>query len=165
MSKIFIEKRLCIDSYLLNENIKEHILDKLKKEYVGKCDKEYGFIVKIYDKIEILDNIVSPSSHGVFFLLKFCASVYKPEVNKKYKGKVCLVFSNGIFVELFEKIKVLVPQDKMSDYKYNKLENKWKREENTQKNTQEITIGSNVDVEIKMIKYEKQNFSCIGKLL
>jgi DNA-directed RNA polymerase subunit E'/Rpb7 len=156
MSRITIEKKICLEPNMLDENITNHLLDKIKLDYLKKCDQEHGYITKIYDKIHILDNIISSSSIGVFFRVRFTVKAHKPQVNSEYDGKVCMVFQNGIFVEVFEKMKVLIPNNKMGKYKYNK--NIYKDGNKT------ISVGDEVKIKIDMIKYEKQNFNCIGSL-
>ena len=46
----------------------------------------------------------------------------------------------------------------MNGYKYNKIKNIFK------KDTKMIEEGDKVDITINMVKYEKQNFNCIGSL-
>lgn len=157
MSRINIEKKICLEPHMLNENISDYLLKKIKNEYIGKCDQNYGYINKIFEDIHILDNIISSASSGVFFRVKFTALANKPEVNSKYEGKVCMIFPNGIFVEVYDKMKVLIPNDKMNPYKYQK--------NNTYKNGNKvIENGDTVKFQINMIKYEKQKFNCIGSL-
>lgn len=157
MSKVVIQKNICIDPEYLNENILDNIHKKICEKFLNKCDQEHGYIIKIYPRIEIVKNVISNTSSGVFFTVKFGIKCLKPVLGNKYKGIVCMVFPNGIFVEVEEKLKILIPNNKMKKYKYiNDIYTD---------NKEKICQGVEVELEIEMIRYEKQNFNCIGKLL
>lgn len=158
MSRIVMERKICIEPKYLDDNIKSHLLKKIQKDILGKCDQSYGYVTKIYKKIEIVENIISTAGPGVFFLVKFEAQVLKPEVGSEYEGVVCMVSSHGIFVEVFQKIKVFIPADKMDGFKFDKNKQVFKRGKET------ISESDTVEISITMIRYEKQNFNCIGSL-
>lgn len=158
MSKATLEKKICIEPKYLNDNLFENIKNILNEKYMDKCDQQYGYIIKIYDSIQILDNIISTTSSGVYFYIKFTVKYVKPELNTEAEGKVCIIFSSGVFVEFNNKIKVLIPKDKMGKYVYDKNKNCFKYGNNT------ISVGDSVGFIIDMIKYEKHNFNCIGSL-
>ena len=69
-----------------------------------------------------------------------------------------MIFQEGIFVEVSNKMKVLIRIDKMNGYKYSKTKQIFKKDEES------ISKGDKIEVIIEMIKYEKQNFNCIGSL-
>ena len=70
-----------------------------------------------------------------------------------------MIFQHGIFVDVKNKLKVLVPIKSMKTYVFeddffvNKKENS------------KISISSQLSIRIIMIKYEKKEFSCIGELV
>jgi hypothetical protein len=70
-----------------------------------------------------------------------------------------MIFQHGIFVDVKNKLKVLVPIKSMKTYVFeddffiNKKENS------------KISISSELSIRIIMIKYEKKEFSCIGELV
>jgi DNA-directed RNA polymerase subunit E'/Rpb7 len=158
MSKITIERRIFLEPCYLNEKLTEHILEKIQKEILGHCDNEYGYITKVYNKVTILSNTISASGPGVFFQVQFKAKVMKPEIDSDYEGKVCMIFSAGIFVEVFEKMKILIPVDSMNGYKFDKATSTFKKGSKTIQQNDVVTI------QINAIRYEKQNFNCIGSL-
>jgi DNA-directed RNA polymerase subunit E'/Rpb7 len=158
MSRIVIEKRVSIKPFALDSNLQEHLYSKICEEMLEKCDSTNGYIMKIYKNIKILENSVSSASPNVFFLIQFTAKVMKPEVGSTYTGTVCMVFSHGIFVEVGEKMKVLVPTNKLKEYTFVPGKNMFK------KGSVVICQGDKLDVSIDMIKYEKHNFNCIGNL-
>ena len=78
------------------------IATKLIEVYFSKKTKAEDHLEKkIEDDIQIINNVISSSSSAVFFEVKFKATIFKPKVNVEYKGFVCMVFSQGIFVEVF----------------------------------------------------------------
>jgi DNA-directed RNA polymerase subunit E'/Rpb7 len=158
MSRIIIEKVFSLESRYLNENLRENLLNKIRQDTIGKCDEKYGYITKIYNKINIVENTISTSCPMAFFRVKFGADTIKPEVNSEYEGKVCMIFSSGIFVEVFEKIRVLIPCDKLKNYKFDKLNNTFVKDDKI------ITMGDKLNIVITMVQFQKQNFNCIGSL-
>lgn len=159
MSREKIEKNIYIHSKYFGKNIRENIAEEVKRKFSNYCDKDHGYIIHIHDKITIIGNIVAPSGMGAFFNVIFYADTLKPSIGAKYRGRVCMLFPNGIFVDVKEKLKVLLPVEKMGEYKYKDNDNIFKKGKN------KIEIDSEVELEITSIKYEKQNFQCIGKLL
>jgi DNA-directed RNA polymerase subunit E'/Rpb7 len=159
MNLITIERKISIQSNKLDKNITNHISEKILTELTDTCDQKYGYIINIDPKkINIIDNIISNSEPHVFFTVRFKARVFKPKVNDEYEGKVCVIFQHGVLVDVMNKIKVLIPVSKLDKYTFS--DGIFKSKESTfciQKNT-------SVVVKINMIKYEKQNFNCIGEL-
>ena len=158
MSRITVEQKISIEPKFLNSKLNCYIFKKLQEKMVGKCDQNYGYILKVYDNITILGNILSSASCNVFFHIRFDIKILKPKIGNLYEGTVFLVFSEGIFVEVANKMKILVHVDKMNNYKYSKKKNIFKKDLKT------ISKDDVVEIAIDMIKYEKQNFNCIGSL-
>ena len=158
MSRIIMERKICLEPKYIDNKITEHLLEKIQRDVLGKCDQSYGYVTKVFKKIQIIENTVSSGGPGVFFLVKFGAHVLKPEVGPVYEGKVCMTSPHGIFVEVFGKMKVLIPANKMGGYKFNKTGPFFQKSKKT------ISEEDTVQIEIDMIKYEKQNFNCIGSL-
>jgi len=123
---------------------------------LGNCDQEHGYILKVYDNVRILENTVATTSPGVFFHIEFSIKSLKPKKDYTYKGVVFTVFAVGIFVEVLNKMKILVPTDKMDGYKF--------KNNSFKKGNDAICTGSTVFVTVELIKYENHNFNCIGRL-
>jgi DNA-directed RNA polymerase subunit E'/Rpb7 len=158
MSRITVEQKICLEPKFLDAKLLSHIYTTLKQRFVGKCDQELGYILKIYDNITVLGNTVSSAGSGIFFNTRFDIKTLKPKEGCVYEGNVCLVFSEGIFVEVANKMKILIHVDKMNGYKYSKTKNIFK------KGTKTIMIGDKLEITIEKVKYEKQNFNCLGSL-
>jgi DNA-directed RNA polymerase subunit E'/Rpb7 len=158
MSRITVERKVFLEPKYLDSKILTHIDSKLKKQLIGNCDQEYGYVIKIYENLSILSNTVSSAGTGVYFHVRFSLKTLKPKVGNTYEGTVCLIYPDLIFVEVANKMKILIRDDKMNGYRYSKTKNIFK------KDTKTIMVGDKVQIVIDMIKYEKQNFNCIGSL-
>lgn len=156
--KYNINQKIQIEPKFLDKNFKFHLFDKLKKTMIGKCTLDYGYIIKINKIIKIGDNYISPVDSLVIFDVIYEAEVLKPEINQELLGKVCMVFKHGIFVDICGIMKVLIPVSSMKSYTFNKSSF-------NHNNGVEISVGTLVKIIIVMIKYEKKNFNCIGKLV
>lgn len=152
-----IRQNVSINSKFLDKNINAHLLNKLQTTMVGKCTLEYGYILGINKIIKSGYNSITPANSLVVFDLIYEAEVLKPEIDSELSGTVCMVFQHGIFVDIQGKMKVLVPTTSMPTYVY-------KESMFVDDNENEISMGVKLKITIVMIKYDKKEFSCIGKL-
>jgi DNA-directed RNA polymerase subunit E'/Rpb7 len=159
-SIIKLQKKISIESQYLDSNIKENILKKLKNITNNECSKEYGYYININKINKILDNYISSNCENIF-LVEFEAEILKPEIDKKYEGKVCMLFGGGIFLNVLNRLKILIPLSTIIDYEYNQIKNNF----TNKKNGKVINLNDDLKVVISGTKYSKQNFSCFGKLL
>lgn len=154
-----ITQEVSIESMYLDSDIKDHILDKLKKTMTGKCTLNDGYIIEVKRIVALGENRIGCANSLVIFEVTYEAEIIKPEKGQNMSGKVCMVFQHGIFVDVCGKMKVLVPAASMSTYTYSSDDNSFESPDNT------IVHGVEIEIEIVMTKYEKKQFSCIGKLI
>lgn len=154
-----ITQEVSIESRYLDSDIKDHILDKLKKTMEGKCTLNSGYIIEVKKVTSLGENKIGCANSLVIFEVTYEAGILKPEKGQYMSGKVCMVFQHGIFVDVCGKMKVLIPSASMDEYTYSSDENAFESTCNT------IVQGVELEIEIVMTKYEKKQFSCIGKLL
>jgi DNA-directed RNA polymerase subunit E'/Rpb7 len=155
-NKIVVTEKIYVEPNQLNSNLINYIKNKIKQQ-IGTCNPEYGYILKIYDDIEISKNRISSNDSGSFFQVKFTINALKPKKGDMYEGKVCMIFSEGIFVDVLEKIKILIPKDVLKGFEYNKNGNYFE-------GLGKIKLEDLLYVEINIVKYDKGKFSCIGSL-
>jgi len=158
MTTTFIQKIIYVEPKYVDKNIKSYISEKIKTDFMGKCFAKEGLILKIYDKLQILDNTISTAGNFIIFNVSFKAKMFKPEKGEDYTGTVCMIFQNGIFAEILNRIKVFIPLDKLKKYQYDKNLNVFKNGDKI------IKKGDDIKFTIQLIKYEKQNFNCIASL-
>ena len=150
-----IELPLEISPEYMVKQIKKYVYDFAKSKYEGTCSKENGYIVSVKKYLKTVSVHLNDNSNNIMFLAKFKVLCLKPEINKKFSCVVEMIFRHGIFAQI-NNLKVLVPASILEDFEFNK-------DSFTKKNLS-IKKGDTIDIIITEIKYEKQNYSCIGKL-
>jgi DNA-directed RNA polymerase subunit E'/Rpb7 len=151
MSKIVVN--VSIQPHSLGEDIMSVINKEITKK-VGTCTQENGYILSI-QKISDVDSMISRASGEIIVRATVRAETFKPEVGKTYKASVSsCVNGNGIYLHYKDRVKILVMERMMEKYSYK--DGAYTNGEKT------INIGDDVDVTIKAVKYEKNNFQCIG---
>ena len=153
-----IEQKVTIESMYLDNNIKNHLLNKLKKTMEGKCTYDNGYIITVNKIITIGNNIIGGANSLAIFDITYEAKILKPKKGHVLTGKVFMVFPYGILIDICGKMNVLVPVEKMEGYKYQEESNSFTLLKHSIQNEVELSI------EIIDTKYEKKQFSCIGKL-
>jgi DNA-directed RNA polymerase subunit E'/Rpb7 len=172
-----IQRKIRIEPNLLNENLEENILNKIIKLTKNECTLEHGFIISVNRLVKIADNYISNANSDLIFNIQFEANVLKPKQDDIFSGKVCMVFINGVFIEIMNKLKVLITKSSLeklnyildipnSQYVKTVTENKkvGKKTEKVEKKCT-ITVGDNIKVKITNIKYDKKTFLTFGELL
>ena len=157
----FIQKPICLDPQHLDQNLKLSLLIKAKEVWVGKCTKEDGYILEVVDIAEILDNFISPATTSILFKLKLVAKVLKPEIKKCFTTTVNMVLQQGIFTICENILNILVPINQIIGYEFDGSKGVYLSKNNPEN---VISIKTQVQVEITAIRYEKNKFTCIGKL-
>lgn len=158
MTERTITEKICLEAKYLGPNLLENIQKKIKTKMLGHCDREYGYVIDAGNDIKILDNMISSTSSGVFFVIQFTVRSLKPSIGDVFRGKVTMFIEKGVLLEVENLMKVFVSREKMGKYKYSKSKQMYKKGSST------IEIGSMIDVIISDIAYEKRNFNCIASL-
>jgi len=153
-----ITQKVSIDCKYLDSNISHHLLKKIKENMEGKCYLEYGYIITVENIVNIGANIISPANSLVVYDVTYQADTIKPEKGLLLSGEICMIFPQGVFVNILDKMKVLIPVNNLEDYSFDDGDFVCENKEN-------LVLDKSVDIEISMVKYEKKNFSCIGKIL
>lgn len=157
----FLRKPICLDPKYLDSNLKISLLIKAKESWIGKCTKEDGYILDIVDVAEILDNKISPATTSLLFSLKLVAKVLKPEINKCFKTTVTMVLQQGIFTSCENILNILLPISQITNFEFDASKGVYVSKTNPDEC---IAIKSEIEVEITAIRYEKNKFTCIGRL-
>ena len=80
--------------------IRSNILDLLKLQFEGKCNKVYGFISSVVEIKDILDAYVSSADSSNMFRVSYMIRSTKPRLNNTYNGEVKACFSTGIITTI-----------------------------------------------------------------
>ena len=148
-----IERRVYLETKYLDSDIMTHLYKKICSLTTGECTKDYGYILVVNKIIKIINN------EDTIFTLLFDADTLKPETGSKLSGNVCMIFKDGIFVNISNRQKVLIPSVTLKDYSYDEISVKYINDNRT------IKEGDIIDVLITGCKFNKKGFICIGSLI
>lgn len=149
---VLIERRIYLEPMYLDENIMEHLLQKVIQTTCGECTQEYGYIISIKRIVKILNN------EDTIFTVLFEADTLKPDVDSKLSGVICMVYKDGIFVNVADKQKILIPSSTLSNWKYDEVQSTYSKKHST------IKVGSNISVIVTASKFNKKGFICVGSI-
>ena len=155
MSTVKMDTKIYIEPKLFDSKIKEHIFCKLREKTLLTCVDGLGYVMDV-SKINTIKNV-----HSNLFIVNHESTLFKPEKDTVYNGIVRMICKEGIFAEINDIQKVLVPTSFIYDtYEYN--DNMFICKKNTNK-----TIDVNVELKIKLttIKYYNTKFNCIGQIV
>lgn len=152
MSEVTITKRVYLESKYLNHDIMNSLMKTLVESVKTECTKEHGHILSVRCILDILEN------EGNVFMLRFLAKTIKPEAGKQFTGKVCMVYRDGIFINIEDRQKMLIPATSLKGYTFDQLHNTYT------KGVKIIQVGTIVNAVVTAAKYNKGNFSCFGSL-
>jgi DNA-directed RNA polymerase subunit E'/Rpb7 len=157
---VVIKEKIGIEPKYFNGDIESHIYEKLKKTRKGTCTMNNGYILDIVKLIKIGENIITSANSWVIFEVFYEAITLKPYKGLVLSGEICMVFSQGVFVDIQGKMQILIPDYSLISHNF-----KYDESKGIFSNSSTIlTKGGEVNVEITMVKYEKRKFGCIGKL-
>jgi len=148
-----IERRVYINPKYLNSDINQHIFDEVSRTSLNECTKKYGHILSIKHIIDIV-NI-----EDTIFKVKFEAETLKPEPKNIFTGVVCMVYKDGIFVNICNKQKMLIPSITIKGYVFDEVNSEYVN------GKKRIKEGDKIKIMVTASKYNNKNFSCVGSLV
>ena len=154
---VTIHQKVSIEPKYLDSNISYHILKRIRYVMENTCTLKYGYIISVNKIINLGSNIIAPANSLVIYDVTYEAETLLPHSGLVINGNVCMIFENGILVDIYGKTQVLVPSENMNGFEFS-------NNSFIHSTKNKISIGSNVIVKITMVKYEKKEFKCIGKL-
>lgn len=160
MNIVTIEKRICLSSKYLDQNIMDNLLSKITELTYGNCTKEYGYIIKIIKINHIISHEISRVNSDNIFNVSFDAQILKPEKNLEIEGTVCMVYKDGIFINILDKQKMLIPKSSLPEYTF---DNELKVY--TDKNDKSIKMNDTIKANITAASYSNQKYSCFGTII
>ena len=140
-----------LEPKFLDKNYKEHLIEILKKKYTYVSVKQ-GYIVSVNKILDIIYNEIDTN-----YNLKI-KTLCDTNIIKLDKGiilrdcKITMIHNNGIFVNKYT-IKILIPNnDNLFEYENNSCRYKDKV----------LKCGDSIEVKIQDIRFEKNEYTCIG---
>lgn len=167
---IYDEQDIDIDVYIepkdINSEYKKTIFKKIIQKYEGKAIDNIGIIKKIQKINKIYKHEIVDNSIFIHFFLNIKIERFLPQIGNKFKLKINKIFSYGIFF-IQEHIRILVPENTIDKNKYI-IQNEENDNMYYLMNKDEKTIyteNSYVDIELFEIRFEKEGFNCLGKII
>lgn len=148
-----IERRVYISPKYLNSDINQHIFDEISRTILNECTKKYGHILSIKRIIDIVN------VEDTIFKVKFEAETLKPEPENIFTGVVCMVYKDGIFVNICNKQKMLLPSITIKGYVFDEVNSEYVN------GKKRIKEGDEIKIMVTASKYNNKNFSCVGSLV
>lgn len=150
--KVNITRRVYLNPVFMDQNIMTHLLNRIIEITKDECTKEHGHIISVNRIIKILNN------EDTIFTVLFEAETLLPTEGSKFSGKVCMVYKDGIFLQILSKQKMLIPSKYITNYSYDEETNSYVN------NNKIIKNGDEIYAIVTASQYTNKNFSCIGKL-
>ena len=154
-----LRQRLVIDNDCLDKNLNASIFKRLKEVAENDCSKEFGYIIKVLKLTRIIDNYISNVNSELIFIVEFQAQTVKPEINNIYEDEIFLVLRGGIFFDINNKFKVLIPPSALTNYTFNSDAKSYENGETT------LSKGLKCKIKITGIRYMNKKFDCFGELV
>jgi len=161
MERIIIQRQVCIEPKYMDMNIMDHIMNELKKNCLKECNDVYGYIMKINRIIKIIDNYINMDSN-IVFNLKFEALCLNPKTDKIFTGEVCMQYTDGIFIDVMQTMKILIPKKNIVGYVFNKSTNSFVNPNN---NNDKIVNKNKLKVKITASRYNNKRFDVFGNIV
>ena len=131
----------------LHSGIKKVLFEQLDAEVSKKCFQEHGHILQVLRIRRILSHEISRVDSNLIFVVEYDARTLKPYVGMESKGEICMVYPDGLFVNIYGCQKVLIPSQLVQNNEEDAFE-----------------TGDIVNIELTAVKYTGTYFNCIGRL-
>ena len=155
-----IERKVCVEPEFLYYDLNAKLLEKVKKVFENECTQENGYILKINKILRIKDNYISNVNSNIIFIVDIDVDNLKPEIDAVYTDKVSMIFSGGLFINIKNKIKLLIPISSLKNYKFEQSTKTFVKDDKSV-----IKEHDEIQIKITGIKYSKKNFNCFGELI
>ena len=159
METVTIVRRICLPSCYLDSNLSQHLLREVSESTNQECSKDYGYIIAVKGIKQILSHKIGRANADNVFTVEFEAETLNPTPGMKVVGKACMIYKDGIFVNIMDKQKMLIPSTTMNDDShFDDVTGCYNVSGRT------IKVGDNVTAEITASQYTNGFFSCLGVL-
>lgn len=85
---------------LFNLDVKDAIIQRLKKKYEGYISKDLGLVIDISKVEEIKDGVIIPGDGASYFETLFDVLTFKPDLQEVVLGKIRDIADFGAFINL-----------------------------------------------------------------
>ena len=98
--KTKIKDRIRVPPRLFGMPIKEAILERAKKKYIGYVSKPMGIIIDIYNVENVGEGIIIPGDGAAYYETMLDLITFKPEIQEVVLGRIRDIADFGAFISL-----------------------------------------------------------------
>jgi DNA-directed RNA polymerase subunit E'/Rpb7 len=167
--KILIDGYVILNPAELNEEIWSTLEQKIEEKYI-LCNHEYGYITKLCKIHNSYTSNIERNSGNVKISVRFLAERILPTIGKQLVCTVHMIFNQGIFAQVGENIKILIPTASIKNGKYTVIDGDDDYSKHSvfkisePDRTRIIAVDDVIKITINEVKYNKNRYNCIGQL-
>ena len=162
--KILINGYIVLHPHELEQNIDNKIIEKINKKYII-CNREYGCIMKLDKVHHKYKTSIDRNTGNIKIDVKFTVTRILPQYGKELVCNVHMIFNHGIFAQIGDHIKILVPVDSIKNGKFIQTDGVFEIHDSNDAQPITIARGDVIKIKINEIKYSKNRYNCIGELI
>ena len=98
--KIELKDRVRVPPRLFNLDVKEAVIQSIKKKYVGFISKDLGIVIDVADVKETGEGVIIPGDGSSYYEAKFEILTFKPELQEVILGRIRDIVDFGAFITL-----------------------------------------------------------------
>ena len=162
METVTITRRICLHSRFLDHNIKLHLLRELSTATKDECSKDHGYIISVKGISHIVNHKIGRANSDNVFTLEFEALTLNPKVGMEVTGTVCMIYKDGVFINIMNRQKMLIPATSLTgnkdDHGFDESTGNYRVHGCC------IKVGDDVEATVTASQYSNGFFSCLGTL-
>jgi DNA-directed RNA polymerase subunit E'/Rpb7 len=157
---VIVIKTICLESKYLTKNINVHLLNKIQQSLSLYCSKDIGHVINVIKIIDILNHEIDRANGANIFSIQFEAEALKPEPGLILSGTVCMIYKDGIFIEVLkDRQKMLIPTIYLKEYVFDESVPSYNNNGNI------IQKGDTLTAKVTASQYNNKTFSCFGSIV
>ncbi|MBI2130447.1 DNA-directed RNA polymerase [Candidatus Woesearchaeota archaeon] len=98
--KVELKDHIRVPPNLFGKEVKESILERIKKKYDGYISKDLGVVIGVLDVKTIGEGIIIPGDGASYYDTAFEMATFKPELQEVVIGKIRDIAEFGAFINI-----------------------------------------------------------------
>ncbi len=111
-----VEDHVRVEPRLFGLQTKNAVEKQLNETYVGKVNKELGFVIKVISAEVVDDGIIIPGDGAPFYKSNFKLLVWRPELHELVYGTINEITNFGAFIQIGPAQGMIHISQTMEDY-------------------------------------------------
>ena len=111
-----VEDHVRVEPRLFGLPTKEAVAQQLNESFVGKVNKELGFVMKVISVDSVEDGILIPGDGAPYYKSSFKLLVWRPELHELCYGIITEITSFGAFIQIGPAQGMIHISQTMEDY-------------------------------------------------